>query len=266
MLTPLASAFSNTGLTANTSYTYTISAIDSTGNESQTSSPVSLTTTPPVGDTTDPTIPSLCLASANTFDQVTFSCTASSDNVAVTSYVTQRCSGVSCTPTVQVDTHVDPRHISRNLTASTIYGFRMAARDAVGNESAFSTVVYATTPAVPPPTPATILLLNNDVQDASGQGHHGTATAITFDATNTREGSHAGIWNASTDQITVPMTAFTNPNQLTFVANVRPTAFAGRKFHLRPYDGAPLCEHDPALRQCHRHAPTGAGEYRGVQP
>jgi hypothetical protein len=50
VLTPATSAFSNTGLTPDTSYTYAVSALDALGNESQKSNPVSITTSIPLGD------------------------------------------------------------------------------------------------------------------------------------------------------------------------------------------------------------------------
>ena len=93
----------------------------------------------------------------------------------------------------------------------------------------YSPAIYART-LDQPPTAEIQLLLNNDAQDASGQGHHGTATAITFDAMNKREGSHGGVWDAPTDRLTVPMTAFAAPAPLTIALSVKPTAFGSLQY------------------------------------
>ena len=239
VLSPTLSAFVNVGLLANRTYTYALTAVDLAGNVSLLSNPVSLTTTAAGPDAVAPSVPTGCSAVAQAVGAITLTCAPSTDNVAVTGYGIKRCSGAGCTPTVIVGNSNTPVHLSQNLTASTLYRLTMAARDAVGNTSADSSIVEATTLA-DPVTPTTLLRLNNDAQDASGQGHHGTNTGVTFDATNKVEGSHAGIWDTTTDRLTIPMTDFLNPNQLTIAVNVRPTSFGGALQYIVGHTTTPI--------------------------
>jgi hypothetical protein len=206
VLTPATSAFSNTGLTPDTSYTYAVSALDALGNESQKSNPLLISTSIPLGDSVAPTIPANCAAVSDASDQITVTCDPSTDNIGVLGYVTQRCPGVGCTPGVQVDNTATSTHISRNLSPATTYGFRMAAFDAAWNFSGVSTTVSALTPAAPT-VPKMVLLLNNDFQDSAGGDRDGVGTSVTF-TTNTAqraEGSHAAVFDAATDAVTLPL-------------------------------------------------------------
>ncbi|KZS38094.1 hypothetical protein AWE51_18790 [Aquimarina aggregata] len=90
------------------------------------------------GDTQAPSAPTNVTASSITDTKLVLSWTASTDNVAVTGYDIYRgntnLGSVSGTATT-----------INNLTANTTYQFRIKAKDAAGNESAFSTTISATT-------------------------------------------------------------------------------------------------------------------------
>src|SRR5262249_50612784 len=85
-------AFSDTGLTAATSYSYRLRATDAAGNLSGYSNSAAATTlTTP--DTTPPTTPSSLTATAVSTTQINVAWTASTDNDQVTGHPVERCQG-----------------------------------------------------------------------------------------------------------------------------------------------------------------------------
>ncbi|MER7499009.1 glycosyl hydrolase family 18 protein [Nonomuraea pusilla] len=129
----------DTGLTANTAYTYTVRARDAAGNRSAASNSVTATTTGGSGnDTTAPSVPGNLRSTGVTSGSVSLAWDASTDNVAVTGYEIYR--GGTLVTTVTGTTHTDT-----GLTANTAYTYTVRARDAAGNRSAASNSVTATT-------------------------------------------------------------------------------------------------------------------------
>ena len=126
-----------TGLTASTSYTFSVKAKDAAGNESASSNTVNVTTLSGA-DTQAPTAPTSLSASNVTQTTVDLSWSASSDNVGVTGYdVYQGATNImSVTGTSASIT---------GLTASTSYAFSVIAKDAAGNTSSSSNTVNVTT-------------------------------------------------------------------------------------------------------------------------
>jgi chitodextrinase len=151
--TPTTTTFSNTGLAANTTYRFRVRAADAAGNLSAYSAIVNRATL--ASDTTAPTAPTGLAATAVSPTQIDLSWTASTDNVGVTGYRVERCQGATCTTFAQVGTPTATSYSSTGLTASTTYRFRVRAADAAGNLSAYSSIVNATTPAVPDNSPPT---------------------------------------------------------------------------------------------------------------
>jgi hypothetical protein len=100
---------------------------------------------PPPADTQSPTTPTSLIATAVSATQINLSWGASTDNVAVSTYKVQICQGAGCTNFAPLATVSGVTYQSRGLTASTTYRYRVRARDAVGNLSAFTPVVSATT-------------------------------------------------------------------------------------------------------------------------
>ncbi|WP_224365521.1 fibronectin type III domain-containing protein [Hyalangium versicolor] len=132
------------GLSANTTYTFTVKARDAAGNRSAASSAFSTTTNPQSTDTQAPTAPTSLRSTGTTSTSVSLSWTASTDNVGVTGYevfvgssTTAAATSTSTSATVS------------GLSANTTYSFTVKARDAAGNRSSASSAVSATTQTAP---------------------------------------------------------------------------------------------------------------------
>jgi chitodextrinase/glucose/arabinose dehydrogenase len=148
--TPTGTSFSNTGLTAGTSYSYRVRAADAAGNLSGYSNVASASTT--AADTTPPTAPSGLSASAAGAGQINLSWTASTDNVGVSGYRLERCQGTGCVNFAQIATPAGASFADTGLTSGTSYSYQVRAADAAGNLSGYSNVASTTT-AVADTTP-----------------------------------------------------------------------------------------------------------------
>src|SRR5213076_3207095 len=138
--TPATTSFADTGLSAATTYSYTVAARDAAGNISPNSTSVSVT----LADTTPPTTPAGLTAAAAGSTGANLSWSASTDNVGVTGYILRR-NGV------QVATPATTSYADTGLSAATTYSYTVAARDAAGNISPISATVSVTTGNTPPP-------------------------------------------------------------------------------------------------------------------
>ncbi len=104
----------------------------------------------PPPDTTPPTAPTNLTATAASAAQINLSWTASTDNVGVTGYKVERCSGASCSNFAQIATPTATTFNDTGLTASTSYSYRVRATDATNNLSSFSSTATTSTPAAGP--------------------------------------------------------------------------------------------------------------------
>ncbi len=129
---------SDTGLSAATTFTYTVVACDAAGNCS-TSSAAALASTQQAADTQAPSTPLGVVTTVVSAGEIVVSWNASSDNVAVTGYQVFR--GTTLVTTLGTLTS----YSDSGLSAATTYGYTIAACDAAGNCSAPSTPVSATT-------------------------------------------------------------------------------------------------------------------------
>ena len=107
-------------------------------------------------DTTPPTQPGTLTANAISGSEVDLSWGASTDNVGVTGYDIERCSGSGCTNFTQIatTTGTGTTYKDTSVSASTSYSYRVRATDAAGNLSDYSNTASATTaaPDTQPPT------------------------------------------------------------------------------------------------------------------
>ncbi len=125
------------GLTANTSYDFSVVAKDAAGNESPASAVLAVTTLAP--DTEAPSVPANLVESNLSANQVTIDWDASTDNVGVTEYDVLQ-------DGVVVDTVTGTTATVTGLTPETTYEFTVVAKDAAGNASAASAPLRITTP------------------------------------------------------------------------------------------------------------------------
>jgi len=173
--TPTTTSFADTGLSAATTYSYTVAARDAAGNISPNSTSVSVTTAS-AADTTLPTTPTGLTAAAAGSTGANLSWSASTDNVGVTGYIIRR-NGV------QVATPAATSYADAGLSAATTYSYTVAARDAAGNISPNSTSVSVTTASAADTTPPT------------------TPTGLTAAAAGSTGANLS--WSASTDNVGV---------------------------------------------------------------
>ncbi|WP_426506746.1 cellulose binding domain-containing protein [Dactylosporangium sp. McL0621] len=140
-------ATSNTALTVPPlgfgSFTFSVVAFDGAGNRSEPRS-LSVAIDPgPNSDSRSPTVPTDLRISISA-TQVTWTWTASTDNVGVAGY--QVFHGPDWSGNVTTTTYVEPRPAGQ-----TVFGLKVRAYDAIGNKSAFATLTVVLDP--PPPTP-----------------------------------------------------------------------------------------------------------------
>ncbi|MGC1265311.1 MAG: IPT/TIG domain-containing protein [Candidatus Acidiferrum sp.] len=160
------------------------------------------------GDTTPPTAPSNLTATAASSSQINLSWTASTDNVGVTGYYVQRCSGSGCSNFAQVAevSGTTTTYSDTGLAGSTSYSYRVEATDAVGNLSTFSNTATATTSASTG-TPGLVAAYDfnagsgTTVADVSGNGNTGTIVNATW----TTSGKYGGAlsFNGTNAQVTI---------------------------------------------------------------
>jgi cellulose 1,4-beta-cellobiosidase len=155
--TPVSTSYADAGLSAATTYSYTVAARDAAGNLSPHSASVSLT----IADTTPPTTPTGLTAAVAGSTGANLSWSASTDNVAVTGYIVRR-NGV------QIATPATTSLANTGLSAATTYSYTVAARDAAGNISPNSTSVSVTTPTPPPSNSASLEWDSVTVPNLSG--------------------------------------------------------------------------------------------------
>ena len=125
------------GLSASTSYAFSVRAKDAAGNVSVASNTVNVTTLNPP-DTQAPSVPANLSATNTTQTSTSLSWSSSTDNVAVSGYDVYQGS------TVIASVSGTTRQVT-GLTANTAYTFRVRARDAAGNISGYSNTVNVTT-------------------------------------------------------------------------------------------------------------------------
>jgi fibronectin type 3 domain-containing protein len=101
-----------------------------------------------LADATAPSAPGGLTATAASSSQINLSWTAATDNIGVTNYLVERCSGASCSNFAQIGTSTGTTYTDTGLTASTGYSYRVRASDANTNLSTYSTTATTTTTAV----------------------------------------------------------------------------------------------------------------------
>ncbi|WP_224984848.1 fibronectin type III domain-containing protein [Geomonas agri] len=133
--------WSNTGLTASTSYSYRVRAYNLAGDSAY--SPAASVTT--FAASAVPSAPTGLAATAVSKSQINLAWTDNANNE--TQFLIERCKGSTCTNFAQVaavGANVTS-YSNTKLTANTVYRYRVRARNAAGS-SGYSNVASATTP------------------------------------------------------------------------------------------------------------------------
>jgi chitinase len=134
--------FADTGLTPNTTYTYTVRARDGAGNLSPNSNQISVTTNTSGGDTTAPSTPTNLTSPSKTATSINLIWGGSTDTggSGLAGYNVYR--NGATTPTIQV---TGTSATDGGLSPNTTYTYRVRARDGAGNLSGLSNQISVTT-------------------------------------------------------------------------------------------------------------------------
>jgi chitodextrinase len=196
--------YSDTGLTASTTYTYQVQAVDVAGNLSTFSSPASATTLTP--DNQPPTQPTNLTATPAGASQINLNWTASTDNVGVTGYFVEQCQGANCTTFTQIATVTSTTYASAGLQPNSSYTFRVRATDAAGNLSSYSNLATASTTSLLSGLVAAYSFdegTGTTITDSSGNGNNGLVSDPLW--VSGKYGSAVSFSSAST-LVTIPDT------------------------------------------------------------
>ena len=155
--------YRDSGLTASTTYSYSVQACDAAGNCSSRSTPASATTAAgsALTDTQAPTVPTELAAAVTGSSAIYLSWKASTDDVGVARYEVYR-GGTALAASGIATSFTDT-----GLTASTAYDYSVAACDRAGNCSAQSPTVSVTTNSPPTRIASTTELLEGTNLNAS---------------------------------------------------------------------------------------------------
>jgi fibronectin type 3 domain-containing protein len=140
--------YTNTGLTASTTYTYRVRATNAGGDSAFTAAASATTDAPPA---TAPAAPSALSATALAANSISLSWTDNSNNE-TTFRIDRRVVGGTFAQVTTVPANVTT-WTDTSLNASTQYQYRVRAQNSVGN-STFTATASATTPALPATAPS----------------------------------------------------------------------------------------------------------------
>lgn len=246
------STYSATGLNGATMYSFTVSAVDAKGNESEQSSAESITTDTP-SDAEAPSIPTNLSSSNITEVSVDLSWSTSTDNVGVTGYKVYQ--GGS-----EIAQVTGTTYSQTGLIASTVYSFTVSAVDAEGNESTQSSAESVTTSTTS--TSSKVLVFaktagfNHGTESESVAMVQQIAASQNFDVVADNDGSEFNTL-ANLNQYKIIFFANTSGNTLTAAqrSNVESYAAQGGNF---------ISNHAASDSYGHSTASTVSGNGKGV--
>jgi chitodextrinase len=108
------------------------------------------------GDVTNPSAPGTLVATPNGPTRVDLSWGAATDNVGVTGYRVERCTGAGCSSWAEIAQPSGLTYSDTGRTAATTYRYRVRAVDGSGNLGAYTSIVDATTPATDSTNPSAV--------------------------------------------------------------------------------------------------------------
>ncbi|PRX71701.1 chitin-binding protein [Cohnella sp. SGD-V74] len=181
-------AYQDTGLAANTSYSYKVVARDLAGNSSPDSNTAAATTTPPVPDTQAPTAPAGLHDMGVTATSVSLMWGPATDNVGVSEY--RIYNGSTLVDTVNGSTLT---YNVTGLSPNTAYTFTVYAADEAGNVSPASNAHTATTSdtvTCPAPWSSSQVYVNGDQVTYNGKKYQAKWWTL-----NERPDLRSGQWD-----------------------------------------------------------------------
>lgn len=240
---PSGTTFSDTNLTANSTYSYRVRAMDAAGNRSTYSNVVTATTQ--TLDTTPPTAPTSLTATTMSASDIDLAWTASTDNVGVTGYLIER-EDPGSSSFSQIGTSSGTTFNDTNLTSSSTYSYRVRATDAANNLSSYSNTASATTSSsgtvttytMTGPSSGEVATASSNFTVTLGTGTVSGTIHISFAASNsdgtfsptvlnltntTRSGTFTytpNLWGSRTISAT-NNGGLTNPSSLTYVSKIQ---------------------------------------------
>ena len=220
------SPYTVTGLSASTSYVFTVKAKDASNNISVSSNAVTVTTLAP--DTEAPIAPTLS-ANGTTNISTSLSFSGATDNIGVTAYEIYK-------DGVLIATVNNSPYTVTGLTASTTYIFTVKAKDDAGNVSPLSNAVSVTTLAAPAATELYISeyyegTSNNKVLEITNP----TLSAISLSGYSIKKQSNgAGAWGFE-----LALSGTINPKS-TFLLKNSLTSLSSCTFTAQSVVGAPI--------------------------
>jgi chitodextrinase len=149
--TSTTTSYADTGLTGNTAYTYTVTAVDAAGNVSDPSDPVSVTT--PAPDVTPPVISSVAVSGIS---QSGATVSWTTDEAATTQVEYGLTSSYGSSTTLVSSLSTAHSQALSGLNASMTYHYRVKSADGSGNVAVSADDVFATTAPAPDTTPPTV--------------------------------------------------------------------------------------------------------------
>jgi chitodextrinase len=141
-------SYKDVGLSAGTTYFYSVAAYDAAWNVSPVGNSLGATTFPP--DTAPPSMPNYFTAKALSTSQIRTTWLSSSDNVGVAGYHLWRSGGQipnatsTFSSSVQISNTTSTSYLDTGLASGTIYVYTVEAYDDTGNISPQSTVAITT--------------------------------------------------------------------------------------------------------------------------
>ncbi len=200
---PTTTTFNDSGLAVGTTYGYRVRAIDVAGNLSSYSNAVTATTNAP--DMQSPTTPTSLTATVISGSQINLSWTASTDNIGVTGYLIERCTGTGCSSFDRQATVPGTTYSDTGLVPNTSYTYQVKATDAAGNFSPYSNQSTATTSGSVAGLIAAYTFdegSGTTLTDFTGNGHNGTIANATW--TNNGKYGKALVFNGTNSIVTIP--------------------------------------------------------------
>ena len=204
-------AFADTGLTASTTYSYTVSAYDPAGNDSAQSSAVQATTAPAQQDTIPPTVSITSPANNQTLSGATNVAANANDNVGVVG-VQFQLDGASLGAEITTSPYAFTWDTTK--TANGTHILTAVARDAAGNRTTSSGVTVTTSNSASTRPYSTSFPLTENPISENGNWINGKAVGLDWGDVQTTPGLAFGTNSGNYADSTALVSGSWGPDQM----------------------------------------------------